>query len=880
MRGLRGRAGRAPRIAWGASGRNGGFVGAGFAQRSGALIERLGLGPCPPALRPVAARRRHRARRARRRWGDPTSCMGSRKLTVSRTDQGAGLRRAHARAGREARRQLRALGDRRGARRAGDRALPPGAPRSAVASISIRSTSRWRWPPTSNAAAAQIFEAHRGAISLERRGTAGSVRTADGRGHGAPCRAGGQRRSRPRPAAHARAVLPVATYVAVTAKLGPQLGEAIRWAGAISDTRRAGDYYRVVDGDRLLWGGRITTDTREPPRLRDMMRGDILSVYPQLGDMRIEYAWPGIMGYAPHKMPQVGEIEPGLWVCSAFGGHGVAQTAAGADAVAAGIAGEDDRWRCSRRSARAGPAARWAASARSSSIGGCRPATGGTRSARPGTRRRCGHEQARRSAIRRGGARTRASSPASGAYLDDLRFDGLAHAVVLRSPHAHARIRSIDTTAAQRAPGVLAVLTAADAAADGLKPLRPYAEANVQTGEPFAFAPQPLLADDKVRFAGEPVALIVAESARPGARRRRAGRGRLRAAARRHVGRRRARRRRAADLPTKCRAMSASTGGPATPRAPMPPSPGPPTSSRSTLDNHRIVMNPMEPRGGVGAVRSGERPLHAARLQPEHPHQPQPCRPRARRRAQGRALHRARCRRRLRRQELRLCRARAGPVGGQAHRPAGEMDRQPQRGVPDRPRRARHAGRGRRWRSMPTGRFLALKVASVANLGAYMVGAGGGGADLPVHPPAGHGVSHPRDRAARRGGAEQHRADRRDARAGLRRDREHPGTADRRGGAQGRLRPRRAAPPQHGAGRRHADDQRLRLPGRQRRLRRDAGRRRWPAPISRASPARRAAERGSAAGCAAWVSPITSRARAARRRRMSISASSATARCR
>ena len=62
-----------------------------------------------------------------------------------------------------------------------------------------------------------------------------------------------------------------------------------------------------------------------------------------------------------------------------------------------------------------------------------------------------------------------------GAYLDDLRFDRLAHAVVLRSPHAHARIRSIDTGAAQRAPGVLAVLTAADAAADGLKPLRPYA---------------------------------------------------------------------------------------------------------------------------------------------------------------------------------------------------------------------------------------------------------------------------------------------------------------------------------------------------------------------------------------------------------------------
>ena len=76
-----------------------------------------------------------------------------------------------------------------------------------------------------------------------------------------------------------------------------------------------------------------------------MMRGDILSVYPQLGDVRIAYAWPGIMGYAPHKMPQVGEIEPGLWACTAFGGHGVAQTAAGADAVVAGILGDNARWR-------------------------------------------------------------------------------------------------------------------------------------------------------------------------------------------------------------------------------------------------------------------------------------------------------------------------------------------------------------------------------------------------------------------------------------------------------------------------------------------------------------------------------------------------------
>ena len=74
-----------------------------------------------------------------------------------------------------------------------------------------------------------------------------------------------------------------------------------------------------------------------------------------------------------------------------------------------------------------------------------------------------------------------------GSYLDDLAFAGLTHAVVLRSAHAHALIRGIAAAEARAMPGVLAVLTADDARAYGLNPLRPSAEANAQTGEPFAF---------------------------------------------------------------------------------------------------------------------------------------------------------------------------------------------------------------------------------------------------------------------------------------------------------------------------------------------------------------------------------------------------------
>lgn len=99
-----------------------------------------------------------------------------------------------------------------------------------------------------------------------------------------------------------------------------------------------------------------------------------------------------------------------------------------------------------------------------------------------------------------------------GAYLDDLAIDGMAYAAFVRSPHAHARIKDVDTTAAKAMHGVLAVLTAEDAAADGLKPLVPFVTANTVTDEPMAWDSQPLLAGETVRFVGEPVAMVVAET--------------------------------------------------------------------------------------------------------------------------------------------------------------------------------------------------------------------------------------------------------------------------------------------------------------------------------------------------------------------------------
>lgn len=142
-----------------------------------------------------------------------------------------------------------------------------------------------------------------------------------------------------------RAIVPVATYVVTSEPMGERLHEAISWAGSVSDTRRAGDYYRIVDGDRLLWGGRITTRVSQPSDLAATMRADIERIYPQLAPVGIAHVWTGLMGYCRHKMPILGQLRPGLWACTAFGGHGLNTTAMGGEAVADAIAGTDDRIR-------------------------------------------------------------------------------------------------------------------------------------------------------------------------------------------------------------------------------------------------------------------------------------------------------------------------------------------------------------------------------------------------------------------------------------------------------------------------------------------------------------------------------------------------------
>ena len=143
-----------------------------------------------------------------------------------------------------------------------------------------------------------------------------------------------------------RAFLPIATYVMLTEHAPERVQSAIRTRAGILDDRRAGDYYRPVDdGSRILWGGRITTRTTDPRDIAALLRREMATTYPQLADLKVEIAWSGLMSYARHLMPQIGQLKPGVWFCTAFGGHGMNTTAIGGTIIAEGIAGESDRHR-------------------------------------------------------------------------------------------------------------------------------------------------------------------------------------------------------------------------------------------------------------------------------------------------------------------------------------------------------------------------------------------------------------------------------------------------------------------------------------------------------------------------------------------------------
>ena len=100
-----------------------------------------------------------------------------------------------------------------------------------------------------------------------------------------------------------------------------------------------------------------------------------------------------------------------------------------------------------------------------------------------------------------------------GNYTDDVNLDGQAYGVMVRSPYAHGTLNGIDTAEASAAPGVIAILTGADLDAAGLGTMKCGLPLKGRDGSPINYVPRPALTTDKVRYVGDPVAIVIAETA-------------------------------------------------------------------------------------------------------------------------------------------------------------------------------------------------------------------------------------------------------------------------------------------------------------------------------------------------------------------------------
>ncbi|WP_174874331.1 NAD(P)/FAD-dependent oxidoreductase [Vogesella oryzae] len=139
-------------------------------------------------------------------------------------------------------------------------------------------------------------------------------------------------------------IMPVGTYVIATEQLGEERARGLIANNmAVCDTNFVLDYYRLSGDHRMLFGGKVSYSGREPADLAAAMRKDMLRVFPQLADVAVEYAWGGFCDITMNRAPDFGRLAANIYYAQGFSGHGVAVTGLAGKVIAEAIAGDDSR---------------------------------------------------------------------------------------------------------------------------------------------------------------------------------------------------------------------------------------------------------------------------------------------------------------------------------------------------------------------------------------------------------------------------------------------------------------------------------------------------------------------------------------------------------
>ncbi|CAN5454235.1 FAD-binding oxidoreductase [soil metagenome] len=140
-------------------------------------------------------------------------------------------------------------------------------------------------------------------------------------------------------------VMPVASYIIATEPLGENRARIlIRDGEAVANTNFIVDYFRITGDTRLLFGGRASYSTLEPPNLGRYMRPRMLSVFPDLDKVAIDYAWGGLIAITNNRIPDCGRLSPTVYYAHGYSGQGVALAGIYGKLMAEAIRGQAERF--------------------------------------------------------------------------------------------------------------------------------------------------------------------------------------------------------------------------------------------------------------------------------------------------------------------------------------------------------------------------------------------------------------------------------------------------------------------------------------------------------------------------------------------------------
>ncbi|MGO1118946.1 NAD(P)/FAD-dependent oxidoreductase [Rhodovibrionaceae bacterium A322] len=139
-------------------------------------------------------------------------------------------------------------------------------------------------------------------------------------------------------------IMPINNFVIATEPLGERAREIIRDDVAVADTKFVIDYYRLSEDGRLLFGGGENYSPNFPADIASFVRKPMLRVFPQLADVKIDYAWGGTLAITMNRMPAFGRLPGDVYYAQGYSGHGVAMATLAGKLIAEALSGSSERF--------------------------------------------------------------------------------------------------------------------------------------------------------------------------------------------------------------------------------------------------------------------------------------------------------------------------------------------------------------------------------------------------------------------------------------------------------------------------------------------------------------------------------------------------------